>query len=179
MFRIMKIYVCEKNRLCTFSITSWASKVHISWAWKNFERNSFSSSQWIESQEMIRIMKKDACEAYVKIGAKKSLKFINRTWKKKSNQHYTRNSWLEFESIAFHPGPRGGRSWEGWGLRGRSLLRKWEHRGPIQPITEKNVTNCFFLRFRWKFDSYDFFIIPTIFWTFLHISKKNRNHVFS
>ena len=60
MFRIMKKFVCETKKL--FLIFQkrklWASKVEISWAWKNVEQNSFYSSQWIKSQKMIRIMKK-------------------------------------------------------------------------------------------------------------------------
>ena len=33
-------------------------KVDIFWAWKNFEQNSFSPSQWIRSQNMVEIMNK-------------------------------------------------------------------------------------------------------------------------
>ena len=33
-------------------------KVEIFWAQKNFGQNSFSPSQWIKSQKMVRIMKK-------------------------------------------------------------------------------------------------------------------------
>ena len=58
----------------------WASKVEIFWTWKNFEQNYFSSAQWIKNQKMFRIMKKDVCGIYIKIGAKKNgRRFINRT----------------------------------------------------------------------------------------------------
>ena len=36
-------------------------------------------SQWIKSQKMVRITKKDTCEICMKIEGKKCQKFINRT----------------------------------------------------------------------------------------------------
>ena len=42
-------YVFEKNnRFLTFPIR----------AWKNYEQNSFPSSQWIKREEVVKIMKK-------------------------------------------------------------------------------------------------------------------------
>ena len=52
----------KKKNYITFPKKSylWVSKFEILWAWKNFERNFFSSSQRMKSQKMVRIMKKDA-----------------------------------------------------------------------------------------------------------------------
>ena len=61
------------------------------WALKNFEQNSFSSSQSIKSQKMDRIMIKDACEICIKIEAKNMSKF--------------QKSDLIQKLIMFYPGP--------------------------------------------------------------------------
>ena len=80
MFRIMKKYFNEKRRFLTFPKKVIGVFIEIFWTRKNFEWNSFSPSQWIKSQKLVRIMKKVACEICFKIGAKKkSQKFRNWT----------------------------------------------------------------------------------------------------
>ena len=64
----MKRYVCEKKSICNFSKKNYElRKKETFWAWKIFELNSFSSSQLIKSQKMVRIMKKDARKIFVKL----------------------------------------------------------------------------------------------------------------
>ena len=70
MFRIVKNTYVKKKLLLTLPKKNYGLRNLNLWAWKNFGKKSlFFSSQWIKSQKMVRIMKKDACETCLKIGS--------------------------------------------------------------------------------------------------------------
>ena len=83
----MKKCVSEKKMIFNFSKNVMSFEKRKFFVHGNFfEQNYFFSSQWIKSQKMVRIMKKDACEIYFKIEAKKMSEIIIRPLFRNVNQ---------------------------------------------------------------------------------------------
>ena len=108
-----------------------------SWHFFDFVKfeHFFSSSQCIQSQKMVRIMKKIHLWNWYQNRREKNVKNTEIT---NVNQFYKRASWPE--SIAIHPGPGGGGPCERYGNEVPYEIGGME--GPSPPYMKKIVMNC-------------------------------------